>query len=188
MVHNPLYDRRGPQYEFVPSRLESSAQFTRPVVDETRATHPHYDTINTPRFSSQQDMPTADTHRNVDQPHSADRSSHRPSKFHSVRALSSSNTHNLPYDIISTSTSSSVPAPTFGLMGLKKNGQERNKLHLTLSLGNVDRIVGTHAPGRIHEVLTSDSESDNYTFLNPIASRQNAGFNILPDAQNDTLV
>ena len=39
---------------------------------------------------------------------------------------------------ISGSASLSVPLTTPRVMGLKKNGQERNKLHLTLSLGSND--------------------------------------------------
>ena len=181
MVHNPLYDRSGPEYEIVPPRLESSTQFTLPTIDEARATRPanlHYDTINTPRLSSRQDTPTADTDHYVDQP------LHNSSKFRSTSY--SSNAHIYPpYDIISRSASSPMPAPS--LMGLKKNGQERNKLHLTLSLGKANPIVGTNALGNNHEVAASDSD-DNYTILNPTASRQNVGCNFIMNARRENSV
>ena len=141
MVHNPLYDRSGPQYyEIVPRHRESSAQSTH-----VQPTHPDYDTINTLRRTShnERDTPTTDN-----QP------------AHSMPRIHSSS--KAPDDIVSEPTSISVPAPS--LMGLKKNGQERNKLHLTLSLGSVDLRND-------HGVVTSDSD-DNYTILNPIASRQ----------------
>ena len=170
MVHNPLYDRSGPEYEIVPPRVESSNQFTLPAMDETRAIHPvnfHYDTINTPRLSSRQDTSTVNTDHHVDQP------LHNSSKLHSTSVSSNAYIHP-PYHIISRSVSSSqMPAPS--LMGLKKNGQERNKLHLTLSLGKADTIVGTNAPGNDREVVASDSD-DHYTILNPISSRQNVNW------------
>ena len=136
MIHNPLYDRSGPQYYEI-------AQFTQP-------THPDYDTINTLRRTShnQRTTPTTDIINHVDQP------------AHSVPRLHSSST--VPDDVMSEPTSSFVPAPS--LMGLKKNGQERNKLHLTLSLESADLRNN-------YGVVTSGSD-DNYTILNPIASRQ----------------
>ena len=182
MVHNPLYGRSGPEYEIVPPRPDSSTQFTLPAMDEARATRAvnlHYDTINTPRLSSQQDTPTADADHYVDQP------LHNSSEFHSTSF--SSNAHiRLPYDIISRSASSSMPAPS--LMGLKKNGQERNKLRLTLSLGKADPIVGSNAQlGNNHEVAASDSD-DNYTILNPTASRRSVGCNIMMNARQENSV
>ena len=55
MVQNPLYARSGPQYEIVPPHLDSSAQFSRPMMDETRVirtNNQHYDTVNAPRLLS----------------------------------------------------------------------------------------------------------------------------------------
>ena len=179
MVQNPLYARSGPQYEVVSPQLDSSAhdQFARPIMDETRVTHTnnqHYDTINAPRFSSLQDTPTTDTsHNHVSQP------AHRLSEFHI-----SSNACSPPYeDIMSRSTSSSVPAPS--LMGRKKNGQERNKLHLTLSLENANPTVCTTAPWNNYcEIMASESGSDNLAIQNPPDLRHINSMN----ARNEILV
>ena len=163
MVHNPLYDRSGPEYEIIPPRLESSTPFTQPGMDEFSTTHPanqHYDTINTAESSSRQDTPTADAFHYVDPP------LHRLSKFRNASLSSNAHTHQ-SYDVISGSTSSSVPAAS-SLMGLKKNGRERNKLHLTLSLGRqADPTVGSTTAGNNHKAMASDA-NDNYTVLNPI--------------------
>ena len=139
--------------EIVPHHRESFAQSTH-----VQPTHPNYDTItiqwydtiNTLRRTShnERDTPTMDNHVN--------QSAHSMPRFHSSSKA--------PDNTMSEPTSISVPAPS--LMGLKKNGQERNKLHLTLSLGSAD-LRNNH--GVIH--VTSDSD-DNYTILNPIASRQ----------------
>jgi hypothetical protein len=165
MIHNPLYDRSGPQipqYEIVSPHPDSgsSAQFIRPA----STTHPDYDTINTLRrtYHYRRDTPATEDH--VDQP------AQRMSKFR--RSLEA---HSPPYDIMSELTSSSMSAPS--LMGLKKNGRERNKLHLTLSLGNTDLRNN-------HGVVTSDSD-DNYTILNPVASRQSIGCNFM---RNETFI
>ena len=187
MVHNPLYDRSGPEYEIVPPRMNTSTPPARDVFNTTLPVNQHYDTIHTPGFSSRQNASILDTAHYVDPPvHSSTRSS----KFRSASFSSSAHIHapSVPergtaYDIMSRSTTSSVPGS--GLMGLKKNGQERNKLHLTLSLqgknDSIDVTPGPRSEGFVqckHGVLALDT-NDNYTILNPIASQRNVGCNNL---------
>ena len=169
MVHNPLYDRSGPEYEIVPPRPETSTPFTQPVIDEMSANHPaanqHYDTINTPGLPFGLDTTAEDTSHYIDPPlHTA----HLSSVVHPY--LQMHTCMHPPYDTISGSTTSSVPTTS-----LKKNGQERNKLHLTLSLrDHRDLTVGTATSGNNHGVMVSDT-NDNYTIMNPITARQNIG-------------
>ena len=73
---------------------------------------------------------------------------------------------------VNRSASVSLPETTPKVIALKKNNQERNKLHLTLSLGGNDSFnghTGEEAPKLIpatHAVVPMDMD-EPYTVMSP---------------------
>ena len=110
MVHNPIYDRDGPVYESVQTRLKENNETELNISQSEDTTDQQYDNLR---------VCLNDTARYVDPP--------------------VSNSANAP---INRSASVSMPQITPKVMALKKNGQERNKLRLTLSLGGSDSSNG----------------------------------------------
>ena len=116
MVHNPIYEGDGPVYESIQTRCEMNNE-TESQFEDTR--DQQYDNLrlslnNTARYVD----PTVHLQH-----------------LYTNTASEASDSVNAP---INRSTSVSMPLPTPRVMALKKNGQERNKLHLTLSLSGND--------------------------------------------------
>ena len=107
MVHNPIYD--GPVYDSV------QPQFRTPTVDKLQA------------IATNSSSPTC-THTSPPIPNNSvcyfDQSSPHPSQSFSHSLLGDNNSQ----------CSTSVSVPAVRAMALKKNGKERNKLHLSLTL------------------------------------------------------
>ena len=121
MVHNPIYDGDGPVYESVPTQLEGNNETELNIISQTEdTTDRQYDNL---RLSSN------DTVRYIDP----------PVQLQYLYNNTVSDSANAP---INRSASVSMPQTTPRVMALKKNGQERNKLHLTLSLGGNDSTNG----------------------------------------------
>ncbi|MCG8621438.1 MAG: hypothetical protein MJE68_05475 [Proteobacteria bacterium] len=72
---------------------------------------------------------------------------------------------------INTSASASIPRATPGGMALKKNGQERNKLHLTLSLGGNDSSLNSDVSPELmptsRPAVASADVDEPYTVMSP---------------------
>ena len=125
MVHNPIYEGDGPVYETVQTRREinnvseSNMNMPRSVV-----------AIGGQHNNFPQNL--SDMARYVD----------RPVQLQYL-ASDASDT-GTPND---TPTSESMPLTGSRVIVLKKNGQERNKFHLTLSL--VDNEPSNNSPGEV---------------------------------------
>lgn len=121
MVHNPIYDGYGPVYESVQTRFETNnateSNMPQSAVDVTNR---QYDNL---RQSLN------------DTAHYVDPSGQLQNLYTTNTAFEINNSANAP---LSRSTSVSMAPATSRVMALKRNGQERNKLHLTLSLGGND--------------------------------------------------
>ena len=113
MVHNPIYEGDGPVYECVQPQHEGNNETELNVSQSEDTTDRQYDNLR---------LSLSDTARYVDPPVQ-------------LQYLCNSTVSNLAHTPINRSASMSMPQTTSGVMTLKKNGQERNKLHLTLSLG-----------------------------------------------------
>ena len=116
MVHNPIYEGDGPVYESVLTQHEMNNvhDMNRPRSVVT----PGGQHDNFPQSLS-------DSARYVD----------RPVHLQYLYSNTTSDTSDTGTPI-DTPTSESIPLTAPRVMALKKNGQERNKLHLTLSLGD----------------------------------------------------
>ena len=151
MVHNPIYDGDGPVYESVQARFETTESNMPQSVD---ATDRQYDNLR---------QNLSDTTRYVDPP------GQLQYLYTTNTAFEVNNSANAP---LSRSTSVSMPPATSRVMALKRNGQERNKLHLTLSLGENDSFNnpnGEVAPKPIPKtsvVAPADME-EAYTVMSP---------------------
>lgn len=151
MVHNPIYDGDGPVYESVQNHPSQS-----------RDTASQYDNIHcTEATYTIQDNSHPSGNRYVDQ----------PVHFHKNMLVHTDKTTNDP---LSTSTNALKCSTCDSMlstqkMALKKNGQERNKLHLTLPLHESDSIP-------MNEIRNAFSKSnefqakvvdETYTVMNP---------------------
>ena len=123
MVHNPIYEGDGPVYESIQTQHESNEMELNFSQSEDK-TDQQYDNLrpcvnNTARYID----PPVQLHY----------------LYTSNIASDDSDTVNTP---INRSASLSMPLTTPRVMALKKNGQERKKLHLTLSLCENDSSNG----------------------------------------------
>ena len=147
MVHNPIYDGDGPVYESVQTQLEINNEIELRAED-TRDRQ--YDNI---RLS---------TARYID-PHD------HLQYLYTNAASEASDSVNVP---INRSASVSMPLATPRVMASKKNGQERNKLHLTLCLGgngssnNCTSVVAPSSMPTTFAIVPED-EDEPYTVMSP---------------------
>ena len=126
MIDNPIYVSNGPVYDSILTQPQSiqiagSEQMNN---NNTCITNPHYESLHI-RNSEM----TLDTVLYIDQPNQPKRD--LSNSCHSSSSTSLNGTESMRHK---RSKSSSVSAS-----GLKSNGQPRNKLGLTLSLGGSDR-------------------------------------------------
>ena len=155
MVHNPIYDGDGPVYESVQMHLQQEGNNET----ELNALSQFEDTTDE-RYYDNFRLSLNDMARYVD----------RPAQLQCLYTNTASNSKTTP---INRSTSLSMPQTTPRVMALKKNGQERNKLHLTLSLGGIDSSNSEEAPSlsthnNKHSDVTEDSDMDEpYTVMSP---------------------
>lgn len=152
MVHNPIYDGDGPvhMYESVQNQLEINNE-SESQSEDTR--DQQYDNLR---------LSWNDTARYVDPPVHL--------QYLSMNAAS--NTSDSVNSPINRSDSVSMPLTAPRVMGLKKNGQERNKLHLTLSLDGKDfsnnhtSVVAPNSMPEVHAVAPEDVD-EPYTVMSP---------------------
>ena len=149
MVHNPIYDGDGPVYESVQTQLETELSIS--LFEDT--TNQHYDNRH---------VTLNDTARYVNPPAQLQ-------YLYTAGTNTASNSMNTP---VNRSASVSLPETTPKVIAQKKNNQERNKLHLTLSLGENDSSnshTGEEAPKLIpatHAVVPMDMD-EPYTVMSP---------------------
>ena len=113
MVQNPIYDGDGPVYESIQNQPEVNNEI------ELDTKNQQYDNLQ---------LSGNNAARYVDP----------PVHLQYLYTNAASNTTDLVNAPINRSASVSMPLTAPRLTSLKKNGQERNKLHLTLSLGESD--------------------------------------------------
>ena len=119
MVNNPIYDGDGPVYEGI------RPQYETPTAVILQATDTSNNDANTVRY--------------VDQPVRLSQVRSQSFIHHTVSNVDAANVPN---------RSHSVSMPAARAMALKRNGQERNKLRLTLSLqGGSDSGTTTGSTG-----------------------------------------
>ena len=154
MVHNPIYDGDGPVYESVQTRLEGTNETELNISQSEDTTDRQYDNLR---------LSLNDTARYIDPPVQ-------------LQYLYNNTVFNSANAPISRSASVSMPQTTPRVIALKKNGQERNKLHLTLSLGENDSSNGHTsevAPKPIPKtcaVAPADMD-EPYTIMSPASVR-----------------
>ena len=153
MVNNPIYDGDGPVYESVQTQYETNNATESNMPQSVDAIDRQYDNL-------QQSF--SDTARYVDPPGQLQ-------YLHTTNtAFEVNNSGNAP---LSRSASESVP-PATRVMALKRNGRERNKLHLTLSLGgnnSFNNSNGEIAPKPVPKtsaIAPTDME-EAYTVMSP---------------------
>ena len=150
MVHNPIYDGDGPVYESVQTELEINNE-TELEFEDIRDRQ--YDNLrlslnNTARYIDP----------NVHLQH-----------LYTNAASDATDSVNAS---INRSVSVSMPLATPTVMALKKNGQERNKLHLTLCLGGSDSsnnrtsVVAPNSMPKTCAVAPEDVD-EPYTVMSP---------------------
>ena len=182
MVHNPIYD--GPVYESVPEqRFDSlTSVFKQDLSSSSTSACDSPDPYSS--LSPDNILINDSSHKN---PRYLD----RPIQ---PRSLTQSLARNLSdHDSNATrSVSVSVPNNT-RLMALKKNGKERNKLHLTLTLNNQDDSDTSPAsiplsfatPGNkcLNPVISSRPEVDEYyyTVMSPVTDSVNQVVELSPE-------
>ena len=138
MVHNPIYDGDGPVYESVQNQLEINNE-TELQSEDTR--NRQYNDLQ---------LSWNNTARYVDP----------PIHLEYLYINAASNDSDLVNAPINGSACVSMPPITPKVMAPKKNGQERNKLHLTLSLGENDcsnnhtSVVASTSIPQVHAVAT----------------------------------
>ena len=142
MVHNPIYDGDGPVYESVQNQREINNE-SESQSENTRVRQ--YDNLR---------LSWSDTARYVDPP------------IH-LQYLSMNAASNASDSVNSPINKSDSAAPR-----VMENGQERNKLHLTLSLdgkGSSDNHTSAVAPNsmsQVHAVAPEDVD-EPYTVMSP---------------------
>lgn len=155
MIDNPIYvGGSGPVYDSImtqPQRMQSTGSDQK----DTCITNPHYESLNT----------TADTDRYIGQPI-------QPS-LKPCHASSSSSVHKNETQHVSCSTTT---ASASTMIGFKSNGEPRNKLGLTLSLGGEDSITEDNTPAAriMHGIANVSSvdvdDEEPYAVMNPTSS------------------
>ena len=152
MVHNPIYDGDGPVYESVRTRFETNnATESNMMPQSVDVTDRQYDNLR---------QSLNDTARYVDPPGQLQH------LYTTNTAFEINNSVNAP---LSRSSSVSMPPATSRVMALKRNGQERNKLHLTLSLGGNNSNGGEVAQKPVPKTSAAapaDME-EAYTVMSP---------------------
>lgn len=140
MVHNPIYEGDGPVYESVHNQ-----QSLDQLAIQT-GTH----------CSASWDGFLTNTVRYIDQ----------PACFHSN---TSNNTDNTSFTDNSQEHPAHVSVPHTRKMALKKNGQERNKLHLTISLHGNDNYQSStkEGPSLNFHADHSSIADETYTEMSP---------------------
>ena len=142
MVHNPIYDGDGPVYESVLTQHKMNNETELDTRDR------QYDNLR---------LSWNNTARCVDPPVHLQ-------YLYTNAASNVSGSVNAP---INRSTSVSMPLTAPRMMSLKKNGQERNKLHLTLSLGDNNCSNNrTYADENVCAVAPEDV-NEPYTVMSP---------------------
>ena len=162
MVENPIYVGNGPVYDSIltqPQCIRLEAQSEQKDTYHC-VTNPHYESLPHSEMM-------ADTARYIGQPvqHSLDH-------CHTSSLTSQSETESIKHPSSKgTSASASV------MMGLKSNGQPRNKLGLTLSLGGYDLThecsLDNAALSKMHGNTVTSSimhEEEAYAVMNPAGS------------------
>ena len=149
MVHNPIYDGDGPVYESVQNQLEINNE-SESQSENTRDRQ--YDNLR---------LSWSDTARYVDVD--------PPIHLQYLSMNAASNTSDSVNSPINKSDSVSMPLTAPMVM---ENGQERNKLHLTLSLdgkGFSDNHTSTVAPNSMSQVHAAAPEDvdEPYTIMSP---------------------
>ena len=154
MIHNPIYAGDGPVYDSVQTQFEGNNDTELNISQSEDTTDRQYDNVR---------LSLNDTDRYVDP----------PVQLQCLYNNTVSDSANAP---INRSGSVSMPQTTPRVMALKKNGQERNKLHLSLSLGGNDSTnIHTHeaAPKPIpkkYAVALADMD-EPYTVMSPASVR-----------------
>ena len=170
MVHNPIYD--GPVYESVPEqRFDSLTSVSKQDLSLSNTS-----ACNSPDPCN----PTSlDNILLNDSSHKNPRYLDRPIQPQSL-------TQSLARNPSDHDSNVSVPR----LMALKKNGKERNKLHLTLTLNNQDdsdtspaRVpVATSGSKCLNPVITSRTQVDEYyTVMSPVTDSVNQVVELSPE-------
>lgn len=160
MVHNPIYEGDGPVYESVQVRVEETC-LPADTLQVTDTTNHQYNSINTPATSALQDNSSLNTVRYVKQPVQLQRNS-----FINTHTSAADN-----HDTEGTPRSTSTTLQAARVMALKKNGEVRNKLHLTLSLGGNEsgHATGESLSPSVCEVVSSGVDG-TYMVMSPVSS------------------
>ena len=175
MVHNPIYD--GPVYESVQPHFDTLTASVKQDLSLSNTSASN----SPPRSSSPPDTGNNNSQRMV-------RYLDRPIQPRSLSLLHPSTPDNNNPSAIGVPAAQTTPSTR--AMGLKKNGKERNKLHLTLTLDENESanpafgvssrkeeetmLVGD-VPGNKRDV-TSDGD-ENYAVMSPIKRKD--GGNII---------
>ena len=158
MVDNPIYvGSYGPVYDSIMPTQPGSIQSTGSEQKDTSITNPHYESLNTSRM--------ADTERYIG----------RPIQPSSNSCHSSSMAYGNEFEAQRVRCND-VPASATQTIGLKSNGQPRNKLGLALSLNREESTVKEKKSARIvHEApnissVELGSEEEPYAIMNPVTN------------------
>ena len=150
MVHNPIYDGDGPVYESVQAQFETTESKPQSI----DATDRQYDNLR---------QSFSDTARYVNP----------PDQLQYLYATSTSfEVNNSAIAPLSRFTSVSMPPATSRVIALKRNSQERNKLHLMLSLDGNDSFNNSNgevAPKPVPKTsaVASATMEETYTVMSP---------------------
>ena len=158
MVDNPIYvGSYGPVYDSIMPTQSESIQSTGSEQKDASITNPHYESLNTSKM--------ADTERYIG----------RPIQPSSNSCHSSSMAYGNEFEAQRVRCND-APASATQTIGLKSNGQPRNKLGLTLSLNREESTVKEKKSARIvHEApnissVELGSEEEPYAIMNPVTN------------------
>ena len=179
MVHNPIYD--GPVYESVQPHFDSLTSVTKQDLSSSNTS-----ACNSPPPSCSTSTPPNTLGNSLQaNVRYLDRPVHGI-QSHIQRSLSLSNPTTPDNDTNQLTMSTQVP--TQRSMALKKNGKERNKLHLTLTLVGANDEANTKQPAVSKDAVLGPSRDrsmtvpgvqvgrgprssgdDNYSVMKPLA-------------------
>ena len=148
MVHNPIYDGDGPVYESVKNQPQLATD-TPAQYDSLRQTIIHDVSVHVPH----PDNYTNDYYCNSDTFACTDNTA----PGYCIHSNPSTETQGSHF----------VSVPPTKKMALKKNGQERNKLHLTLSLAENDSNPPEREEGSFIRKPSPVHSDDSYTVMSP---------------------
>ena len=186
MVHNPIYD--GPVYESVQPHfdtLTSSVKQDLSLCNTNSASNSPPGSLTPPNVGNGNN--SQKTVRYLDQP----------------LQLRSQSLSQHPFTRDNNLRSMSVCGPANArVMALKKNGKERNKFHLTLTLGGnksmnptsgatdekeSTTILAGDLPGSDGKTVFTTSDGDeNYTVMSPIKGKDSANHGVIELSPEDT--